>query len=238
MKAFLALVCILMIATLSWAQLDLEITPDTPVNIPETGGWFDLLLSLENTTAAPVSFEAWIDVELPWGFSIFLKTPIELTVPGGFITSHELEVYVPSFAPAGEYRLTAGVGDYPSTIIDCDSLIIIKAGTDGLAGDLRGWQISGDFFTSLQPQAERLVEAFPNPFNPTTTLHYQLTAFSPVNLKVYDSAGREVAALVDGWREAGSHEVTFDASLLPSGTYFARLTAGEVTQVQKLILLK
>ncbi|RJP76889.1 MAG: T9SS C-terminal target domain-containing protein, partial [Candidatus Zixiibacteriota bacterium] len=51
-------------------------------------------------------------------------------------------------------------------------------------------------------------------------------------------AGREVAALVDGWREAGLHEVTFNASGLPSGIYFARLHAGGINQVQKLVLVK
>jgi len=57
-------------------------------------------------------------------------------------------------------------------------------------------------------------------------------------LRVYDAAGRLVATLVDGWREAGAHEVTFDATGLAAGIYFARLEAGEYVGVEKLILLK
>jgi hypothetical protein len=55
---------------------------------------------------------------------------------------------------------------------------------------------------------------------------------------VYDLAGREVATLVNGWREAGSHEVTFDASHLASGLYFARIQAGDYTEVMKMMLVK
>jgi len=93
---------------------------------------------------------------------------------------------------------------------------------------------------AAEPPAEecRLGQSHPNPFNPTTAIGYQLSAPARVSLRVYDTAGREVAKLADGWRDIGAHEVTFDASGLPSGIYFARLSAGNVTQVQKLILLK
>ncbi|RJP81151.1 MAG: T9SS C-terminal target domain-containing protein [Candidatus Zixiibacteriota bacterium] len=89
-----------------------------------------------------------------------------------------------------------------------------------------------------QPAAYALHEAYPNPFNPETVVGYRLPAPGLVNLRVYDTAGREVAALVEGWRNAGNHEVTFDAAGLPSGIYFARLTVGDFTQTQKLVLLK
>ncbi|RJP81717.1 MAG: T9SS C-terminal target domain-containing protein [Candidatus Zixiibacteriota bacterium] len=88
------------------------------------------------------------------------------------------------------------------------------------------------------PDRCQLISAFPNPFNPTTALSYELRASSHITLRVYDTAGREVATLVDGWREAGSHEVTFDAAGLASGIYFARLETGGQISVQKLILLK
>jgi hypothetical protein len=64
-----------------------------------------------------------------------------------------------------------------------------------------------------------------------------------VTLKVYDTAGRLVSVLVDGWREAGIHEVTFDGSALVSGIYLAKLEmsgsgATPTTMVQKMVLLK
>lgn len=78
----------------------------------------------------------------------------------------------------------------------------------------------------------------PNPFNPSTTLSYELPTTSHVSLKVYDTTGRLVTTLVDGRQEAGSHQVTFDGSGLASGPYLAKLTAGDFAAVQKLVLLK
>jgi len=78
----------------------------------------------------------------------------------------------------------------------------------------------------------------PNPFNPETALGYRLSAPGWVSLQVYDTAGRETAKLVNGWQDAGAHEVTFDGAGLPSGIYFVRLQAGEGMAVQKIVLLK
>ena len=82
------------------------------------------------------------------------------------------------------------------------------------------------------------MDAYPNPFNPTTVVSYELRVASRVNLSVYDVAGRQVAELVDGWRDAGGHEIAFDASHLPSGIYFARMTSGGQSQTTKLLLTK
>ena len=78
----------------------------------------------------------------------------------------------------------------------------------------------------------------PNPFNPTTTIRFTVEQSAQVNLTVYDLTGREVHQLVNGYTNAGNHEVTFDASNLPSGTYLYRLTTPESQVVQKMVLLK
>jgi len=70
-----------------------------------------------------------------------------------------------------------------------------------------------------------LDQNYPNPFNPSTTIKYELPNFSIVRLSVYDMLGREVSVLVNERREAGCHEVRFDASGLSSGVYFYRLQA-------------
>jgi len=90
----------------------------------------------------------------------------------------------------------------------------------------------------LHPSSFALHPFRPNPFNPVTVARYEIRDAGHVDLRVYDTAGREVAALVDGWKAAGTHSVTFDASGLPSGIYLARLEAGDFSQVQKLVLLK
>ncbi len=88
------------------------------------------------------------------------------------------------------------------------------------------------------PLAYALISAHPNPFNPTATFSYQLSANSFVNLQVYDIKGKTVAELVNGWREAGMHEITFDGSALASGILFFRLQTGQYQSTGKIVLMK
>lgn len=80
--------------------------------------------------------------------------------------------------------------------------------------------------------------AHPNPFNPQTVIGYELPSASFVRLTVYDLAGHAVAQLVNGWRNAGAQEVTFDGSKLASGVYLYRLTAGDFAASGKMVLMK
>ncbi len=83
-----------------------------------------------------------------------------------------------------------------------------------------------------------LLPNYPNPFNPTTTINYQLQKGGSVSLKVYDMRGREVATLVNGEKEAGYYSAMLDGSKLSSGTYIYRLQTGSFTETKKLVLLK
>jgi hypothetical protein len=88
------------------------------------------------------------------------------------------------------------------------------------------------------PKAIRLDQNYPNPFNPSTTIRYALPQRSLVTLSVFNTLGQEVATLVQGEYEADFHEVTFDASSLPSGMYFYRLRAGDFVETKKLLVLR
>ena len=92
--------------------------------------------------------------------------------------------------------------------------------------------------TPETPKPFGLCQNYPNPFNPTTIISYQLAADNYVTLKVYDVLGREVATLVNENQNAGTHQVTFDATNLPSGIYFCRITAGAFTLGRKMILMR
>jgi len=90
----------------------------------------------------------------------------------------------------------------------------------------------------LVPVTARLEQNYPNPFNPATTIRFAIPYNENVKLTVYNVLGQEVAVLVDDYKQAGSYEVTFDASHLPSGMYTYRIEAGDFVRVKKLMLVK
>ncbi len=88
------------------------------------------------------------------------------------------------------------------------------------------------------PEKIRLLSAYPNPFNPVTTLTYELPEDGMVKMEIYDVQGRQVNALVNGYESAGVHQVVWDANGLPSGSYFVQLKSGGMTVTQKVLLVK
>jgi hypothetical protein len=88
------------------------------------------------------------------------------------------------------------------------------------------------------PRQFALLPNYPNPFNPSTTIRYELPVSGLVRLSVLDLLGREVATLVDERQDPGRHEVTFDAGPLASGLYVYRLQAGHVSRTHTLMILK
>jgi len=98
----------------------------------------------------------------------------------------------------------------------------------------------------------RLEQNWPNPFNPSTSIGYTVGVVSRqsfvvssqwsvagwVRLAVYDMLGREVAVLVDEQKQPGEYRVTWDASGMPSGVYFYRLTSGQFSDVKRMALVR
>jgi hypothetical protein len=79
---------------------------------------------------------------------------------------------------------------------------------------------------------------YPNPFNPNTTISWQSPVGSWQTLKVYDVLGKEVAVLVDEFREAGFHSISFDATGFSSGIYFYKLQTENISMVKKFTLIR
>ena len=79
---------------------------------------------------------------------------------------------------------------------------------------------------------------YPNPFNPSTEIRYQVPAGTHVSLKVFDAMGKEVNVLVDQYQEAGHYSYTFDGSNLASGVYFYQLETPGRRLIRQMILLK
>ncbi|MBI5472095.1 MAG: exo-alpha-sialidase [Ignavibacteriae bacterium] len=97
--------------------------------------------------------------------------------------------------------------------------------------------VVGDDLPDL-PREFGLEQNFPNPFNPTTTIRYQIAKTSHAELKVFDILGRHVATLVNEAKTPGTYEATLDGRTLASGVYFYTLRAGDYVGVRKALLLK
>jgi len=88
------------------------------------------------------------------------------------------------------------------------------------------------------PVTFELAQNYPNPFNPSTIINYSIPEAGNIRLSVYNLVGEEVAVLVNGFSQAGSFEVTFDASNLSTGVYLYKLQSANSVQTKKMMLLK
>ena len=227
-------------------EVNLTLIPfGEPIIIPSTGGSFDYNIAVANNDTTILSFAIWCNVTLPSG-SIFgpVLGPVNVVFPAGLSANRDRTQTVPGSAPAGTYHYNGYAGAYPAAIWDSASFVFSKTAV-GLSGGGGSWLNSGELFEGeTTPAVADLPVNFglsgirPNPFNPTTSITYQLPADGLVRLMIYDTAGRLVQTLVDGWNAAGMHEITFDGSGLASGIYLCRLEAGDFRQIQKLVLMK
>jgi hypothetical protein len=88
------------------------------------------------------------------------------------------------------------------------------------------------------PKEFRLYDNYPNPFNPTTKIRFDIPGQTLATLTVYDVLGREVATLVNDQLNPGIYELEFDGLNYPSGVYYYRLTADKYVETRKMILVK
>ncbi|MBD3331217.1 DUF4397 domain-containing protein [candidate division GN15 bacterium] len=101
-----------------------------------------------------------------------------------------------------------------------------------------GYAKANEGSQSLVPNTFALDQNYPNPFNPSTTISFTLPERSNVTLDVYNMLGQKVETLVNGPKQAGRHEVDFDASSLASGVYFYRIESTAGSETKKMMLLK
>jgi hypothetical protein len=88
------------------------------------------------------------------------------------------------------------------------------------------------------PLLFNLAQNYPNPFNPSTRIRYQIPEPVFVTIKIFDVLGNEIETLVKEVKIAGSYEIEFDGSNLTSGIYYYKITAGEFSQTNKMVLIK
>lgn len=119
-----------------------------------------------------------------------------------------------------------------------DGYLFVGTAGNGASRSAKKIVTSVDRTSDAIPIDLSLRQNFPNPFNPTTYIRFDLPTAGRVSLKVFDVLGQEVAVLLDGYQGVGIHEVHFDASHLPSGTYLYRLDSAGRSIVQKMLLVR
>jgi hypothetical protein len=219
-------------------NIEITLTPvNPPIIIPPGGGSFNYNITFTNTGPDTISFQGWIMIELPSGrYYGPVLGPVGLTLaPGASITRMRTQS-ISGHAPSGAYNYIGFAGTYPSVIADSSYFPFAKSGSGDGNLEPETWPNIGDPLAT--ENGSLLHSTLPNPFNPTTTIRFELRDASFVRLGVYDISGRLVMELANGWREAGVQEVTFDGSKLASGIYVYRIAAGDFSASGKMMLMK
>jgi hypothetical protein len=107
--------------------------------------------------------------------------------------------------------------------------------TTNPGNDVSGFALD---FTANIPVATKLVKAYPNPFNPETTIAYDVAEAGNVNISVYNVKGQKIAELENSHKEAGQYNIVWRADSNASGVYFVRMNAAGTDQLQKVVLMK
>ena len=111
----------------------------------------------------------------------------------------------------------------------------------GSAPDMGAFEYNPDDDLSneeLLPTSFNLSPAHPNPFNPSTDIHFAVPIYDRVNIHIYDMTGRLVTTLANGYFNPGHHSVSWNASSHASGMYFIKMQGADYLKTQKIMLIK
>jgi hypothetical protein len=211
-----------------------------------SGGELKYYLGIGNDGSGAVDGWLWREVTSQNGEIVNSEeeAPLYYSLAALTNVSEDRVLDVPANLPEGAYTLTTYFGAYdqqdPENMILTSREIHFTVQSDQETvpwiGE-RGY-ISPNVHPIELPGRQRLLSGFPNPFNPETSLTFDLAQSGQVSLVVYDVSGREVLSLLNGYYDAGQHQAIFNGQNLPSGVYFARLSAASQVQTTKLMLVK
>ncbi len=223
MKKFFVSAAVLSLATMASADLT-HYVPSANVLNADTGA--------DVTMTVSVDFFGMVQYEIP----------TEFRGTGGFPEVHAYEMV----GSAGQMGTILGFN------LSCGSCTMYVPSTGAAFWQPNAIPAPGETLTMTEildcnacdveateiPVSFELKGAFPNPFNPTTTIEFALPTTEMVSLNVYNLNGQLVNTLVDGALDAGKHSVTFDATGLASGVYLYTIEAGAYTATSKMVLVK
>jgi len=147
---------------------------------------------------------------------------------------------VPNAAGPGPYSASIGGTLSGYDLFCCMNTDILQCGPWKMSSNTE-WElveVDRPEVETTQPVVTSLLKNYPNPFNATTEISYQLATDGPVKLEIFNLLGEKVETVVDEEQTPGEKSVIWDASGFSSGTYFCRLTAGDLTQIRRMTLLR
>jgi Subtilase family/Secretion system C-terminal sorting domain len=218
----------------------------TPYYIQSSGGTMQFAVTINNSYGSNTSGVVWTEAIMPNGSTYPIQTYNVVYQPGVSISVPAAQQNVPANAPSGTYSFNVHAGLSFGVPIDSESFEFIKFANFPNPDGSEGWdQNEFEMFTAdeesgdvIAPTEFALGKAYPNPFNPTTSVSLSLPMSELVTVSVFNALGQEVAQLQNGRLSAGQHSFTFDASSLSSGVYFISAQAGVETSMQKVVLMK
>jgi hypothetical protein len=230
--------------TLTANPMTVTVTPtNPPIVIPATGGTFNYSLNITNTSPISLVYDGWVTVSTPTGLDYEVLVRFNLGLAPGATLTRAMTQSIPANAPAGNYNYSVEIGQYPLYLVyDEDGFPFTKSAGYDFNSTEGDWTLAGldetPEIASLAPHTYPTLTNYPNPFNATTTISYELRQSGNMRLEIFDVTGRMVLKLVESYAEAGSYTVSFDAGDLASGIYFAVLRIGEINETQKMMLIK
>ena len=208
----------------AWSFTTTVAPPITPV----------LLSPANGSTVSTTPLLDWNDVDSATSYRLQVSTDpqffttvidqISLTqsqyqVPGGILSTGTQYYWRARARNAGGWSPWASAWNFTTLVFE---------------GNISGVNI----YSSEIPTEFKIYQNFPNPFNPTTKIRFDIASQTKVNLRIYDVVGKEIKTLVDQILQPGRYEYLFNVNNLPSGVYFYRIETGEFSEINKMIILK
>jgi hypothetical protein len=228
-------------------QIALRLRPDDlfPLSFPP-GYNAHGMRSIANNDASPKPVRLSAVITNSAGDTLRNLYSWEGNLPRGYFREDYGYLHIPSYAPPGFYNYVMVAKNSITGEIWHTSVTPFEISEDGaIATSDEGWVSQfgeksprDQEVTFVPSETDFNTSCYPNPFNASTTISYQLPVDNHVRLAVYNALGQKVVVLVDEVQQAGYRSVIWDATEVSSGLYFYKLTVGDYTQIKRMTVLK
>lgn len=222
-------------------SVDIEAIPDSTPVVGPPGGTFGLTGSVRNECDTSVVVDLSSGVQWVGEYYELQRLNNLHLDPNEYISGHFI-IHVPHYAPYGWYEYVSKAEDSGNGFSFDMSRFSFAVNRFPREEWHDKWSIEGEWVSSdndIAPHGERsIIKAYPNPFNTSITINFEVQMDCQVSLDIYNILGRKVVTLLNGISKGGRHKVNWNATSHPSGVYFYKLTADDTALTGRITLLK